>query len=57
MNSESNDFMETNDEKIVRLTGYQSAVKIWSDTFENGSFDKFTLDEKGIPIQLDYLGD
>ena len=54
MNSESNDFMETNDEKIVRLTGYQSTVKIWSDTFENGSFGKFQLDERGVPVQLDY---
>ncbi len=55
MNSDANDFMETNDGEIVRLTGYQSAVKIWSDIFENGSFDKFKLDERGVPVQLDYL--
>ena len=34
--------------------GYQSAVMIWSETYEDGDLSKFTLDETGIIITPDY---
>lgn len=36
------------------LTGYERAVEIWCDTHEDGSYSKFNLDEKGIPVIPDY---
>ena len=54
MNSLCSDYIKGKDGNIVQLTGYQSAVKTWSETFEDGSFDKFSVDSNGIPIQLDY---
>ena len=53
MNSLSNDYLENSDGDIVRLTGYQSAIKTWCDTFEDGKYDKFQT-ENGIPKQIDY---
>lgn len=38
----------------VKCTGYQAAVHIWVETFEDGDYSKFTVDENGIPVQLDY---
>lgn len=35
-------------------TGYQAAVQIWSETFEDDSLDKFELDEHGLIKQMDY---
>lgn len=35
-------------------TGYERAVDIWVDAFEGGSYDKFTLDDNGVPIMPDY---
>lgn len=35
-------------------TGFEAAVKIWADTYEDGSLEKFQLDENGDIIQLDY---
>ena len=34
--------------------GYQSAVQIWSETFEDGALDKFNLDNNGLIIPVDY---
>lgn len=34
--------------------GYQSAVQIWAETFENGCLDKFNLDESGLIIPINY---
>lgn len=36
------------------LTGYQRAVDIWVETFEDGDYSKFNLDENGLPIVPDY---
>lgn len=35
-------------------TGYQAAVRIWSETFENDDLSKFELDENGLIKQMDY---
>lgn len=35
-------------------TGYEAAVYIWADTYENGDMDKFNLDESGELIVPDY---
>ena len=34
-------------------TGYEAAVNIWVDTYED-DYSKFNLDENGIPIMPDY---
>ena len=47
-------YLETNDGTPVRGTGYQRAVQIWSDTYESGSYDKFKLDENGLPVMPNY---
>ncbi len=39
---------------IVPATGYQSAVLIWADTYEDGKLDKFKLDDNGLIKQIDY---
>ena len=49
----SNDFMEDDNGNVIRLNGYQSAVKTWVETYED-NYNKFKLDERGIPITLDY---
>ena len=49
----SGDYMKDNEGNIVELTGYQSAVKTWVETFED-DYSKFQLDEKGIIVPLDY---
>ena len=38
----------------VTLTGYQRAVDVWVDTYESGSYDKFKLDEQGLPVMPNY---
>lgn len=38
----------------VEATGYQYAVDIWVESFEDGSYDKFTLDENGVPVMPNY---
>ena len=35
-------------------TGYESAVSIWVDTHEDGSYDKFKVDQEGCPVMPDY---
>lgn len=35
-------------------TGYQTAVQIWADTFEDGNLSKFELDDNGLIKQIDY---
>lgn len=35
-------------------TGYEAAVDIWVETYENGNYGKFNLDNNGIPIMPDY---
>lgn len=35
-------------------TGYQTAVQIWADTFEDGDLSKFELDDNGLIKQIDY---
>ena len=54
MNLPADEYMKDNNGNIVELNGYQSAVRIWSNTFEHKSLSKFKLDENGIPITLDY---
>ena len=53
MNEPCNAYMKDTDGNTVELNGYQSAVKTWVETFED-DYAKFNLDEKGIPITLDY---
>ena len=43
-----------NNDNVYPATGYQAAVMIWAETFENGSLDKFNLDENGLIKQIDY---
>ena len=47
-------YLETNDGTPVRGTGYQRAFQIWADTYESGSYDKFKLDERGLPVMPNY---
>lgn len=54
MNEPCGNYMKCNDDTFVELTGYQDAVRIWVETFEDGSYAKFELDEKGVPVQIDY---
>ena len=35
-------------------TGYEAAVDIWADTYEDGSYAKFPTDSEGNLISLDY---
>lgn len=35
-------------------TGYERAVDIWVDAFEDGSYDKFTLNNNGVPVMPNY---
>ena len=39
---------------MIPANGYQSAVNIWSETYEDGDLSKFALDENGIIKTLDY---
>lgn len=39
---------------IRTATGYEAAVSIWSETFEDGSLDRFSKDENGNLIMPDY---
>lgn len=54
MNLPADEYMKDKNGNIVELNGYQSAVRIWANTFENKDLSKFNLDENGIPITLDY---
>lgn len=42
------------DGTVYRATGYEAAVDTWVDCFENGSYDKFNLDDEGNLILIDY---
>ena len=46
--------VETLSGTLVTTTGYQRAVDIWVETFEDGDYSKFNLDENGLPIVPDY---
>lgn len=35
-------------------TGYDMCVQIWTNSFEDDSYDKFVLDENGVPVMPDY---
>lgn len=35
-------------------TGYERAVDIWVDAFEDGSYEKSTIDTNGVPVMPDY---
>lgn len=55
MNSEwPKTFHELADGTVKKATGYEAAVDTWVDTYENGSYDKFTLDNDGNLVALDY---
>ena len=43
-----------NDGNMLQANGYQNAVMIWSETWENGSLEKFKLDENGIIVTPNY---
>lgn len=47
-------YLETNEGLPVKGTEYRCAVQIWSDTYESGSYDKFKLDEQGLPVMFNY---
>ena len=40
--------------KYRHATGYEAAVTEWVDAFEHGSYDKFKLDDNGVPVMPDY---
>lgn len=42
------------DGSVRVATGYEAAVDTWVDTWEDGDYSKFTLDEHGDPICPDY---
>lgn len=42
------------DGKYRHATGYEAAVTEWVDAFEHGSYDKFKLDDNGVPVMPDY---
>lgn len=35
-------------------TGYEAAVDTWVDTYEQGDYSKFTVDQNGDPVMPDY---
>lgn len=53
MTEPSGDYIKDNNGDVIELTGYQSAVKTWVDTFED-DYGKFETDENGVVIPLDY---
>ena len=38
----------------VPATGYEYAVSIWVESFEDGSYDKFMFDSNGVLVMPDY---
>lgn len=46
-------FVETST-GVRPATGYEYCVTTWADAFEHGSYDKFKLDENGVPVMPDY---
>ena len=46
--------MEDKKGNLVRANGYQSAVLIWSETYEDEKLDKFNVDDNGIIQTIDY---
>ena len=54
MNSLSSTFLSDINGNPVKTTWYQHAVHIWVETFEDGSLDKFNVDENGIIEPIDY---
>lgn len=42
------------DDNMIQANGYQTAVMIWANTWEDGNLSKFNLDENGVIVQLDY---
>lgn len=46
-------FVETNT-GVRPATGYEYCVVTRANAFEDGSYDKFTLDDNGVPIMPDY---
>lgn len=47
-------FREMGNGTIRALTGYEAAVDMWVETYEDGDYSKFTLDMNGDPIMPDY---
>lgn len=37
------------------LRKYQVTVQIWSDTFESGNLDKFTINVNRLIVDIDYF--
>lgn len=46
--------LQNDDGSYYTPTGYQMCVNIWADAFEDGSYEKFTLDTNGVPVMPDY---
>lgn len=40
--------------KYRHATGYEAAVIEWVGAFEHGSYEKFRLDDNGVPVMPDY---
>ena len=53
MNAPTNYGMKGKDGKIKPANGYQAAVQIWADTFEE-DLSKFNTDDNGYIIPVDY---
>ena len=49
-----NVYMTGNDGTVKQANGYQAACITWANTFEDGSLDKFNLDDNGFIIPIDY---
>lgn len=53
MNELTNIAVEISDGNFKKLTGYQNAVKLWVESYED-DYSKFALGEDGLPINIDY---
>ena len=47
-------YHESPDGEVKIATGYIGAVDIWVECYEDGKYDKFTLDQNGDPVMPDY---
>ena len=50
----SKQFHEAADGTLRKATGYEAAVDTWVDTYEEGDYSKFNLDDNGDLICPDY---
>lgn len=53
MDELTNIAVEISDGNFKKLTGYQNAVKLWVESYED-DYSKFVVGEDGLPVNIDY---